>query len=186
MVPASCSDLVHFILGESFRQLADAYLKKGLRKGVPPLFVDLKPLYKDPTNVAVIEELCLNYAKALKSEGSFDFGGPREPATAMLWVLYYLAQHYDYKKDYDKAFEMVNAAIEHTPTLIELFLLKGKLYKARMTAVYFEKQVYFFNSCGPLKILIPLRGFYLPLNIVPNYFMFCYSTREILKEQWKI
>ena len=122
------------ISGESFRQLADAYLKKALRKGIPPLFVDLRPLYKDPENVAVIEELCLSYVTSLKSdECSFEAGSPREPATAMLWLLYYLGQHYDYKKEYDKAFEMVNAAVEHTPTLIELFLLKGKLYKVRMT-----------------------------------------------------
>ena len=120
------------ISGESFRELVDAYLKKALRKGIPPLFVDLRPLYKDPANVVIIEELCLNYATSLKSDDcSFDVGGAREPATALLWVYYYLAQHYDYKKEYDKAFEMVNAAIEHTPTLIELFLLKGKLYKVK-------------------------------------------------------
>ena len=105
-------------------------MKKALRKGIPPLFVDLRPLYKDSANMAAIEDLCLNYASSLKSdEGSFDAGGPREPATALLWVFYYLAQHYDHKKEYEKAFEMVNAAIEHTPTLIELFLLKGKIYK---------------------------------------------------------
>ena len=117
-------------IGNAFRELVDSYLKKALRKGVPPLFVDLRPLYKDPQKVAAIEELCLSYATSLKSEeGSFDTGGPKEPATALLWVYYFLAQHYDHKKEYDKAFEMVDAAIAHTPTLIELFLLKGKLFK---------------------------------------------------------
>ena len=107
-------------------------MKKALRKGVPPLFVDLRPLYKDPKKAAIIEELCLNYANSLKSdEESFEPGGEKEPATALLWVYYYLAQHYDHKEEYGKAFEMVEAAITHTPTLIELFLLKGKLYKVR-------------------------------------------------------
>merc|ERR1712123_78834 len=41
----------------------------------------------------------------------------------------FLSQHYDYKSDYQKALDLVNAAIEHTPTLIELFTLKGKIYK---------------------------------------------------------
>ena len=87
--------------------------------------------------MVAIEELCLNYEASLKSdEGSFDAGGPKEPATALLWVFYYLAQHYDHKKEYDKAFEMVDAAIEHTPTLIELFLLKGKLYKVTKWPLY--------------------------------------------------
>ena len=106
------------------------YLKKALRKGVPPLFVDLRPLYKDPNKVAIIEELCLNYSNSLKSdEGSFEAGGQKEPATALLWVYYYLAQHYDHKKEYGKAFEMLEAAISHTPTLIELFLLNIKYFK---------------------------------------------------------
>ena len=119
-----------FISGESFRKLVDSYLKKALRKGIPPLFVDLRPLYNDPAKKAIIEEVCLNYTASLKSAaGSFEAGGPKEPATALLWTFYFLAQHYDYNKEYDKAFEMVNAAIGHTPTLIELFLLKGKLYK---------------------------------------------------------
>ncbi len=52
-----------------------------------------------------------------------------EPATAELWVLYYLSQHYDYLGDYPKALTLVEEAIEHTPTLIELFLLKGKIFK---------------------------------------------------------
>ena len=123
------------MLGGSFRELVDTYLKKALRKGVPPLFVDLRPLYEDSKKVAVIEELCLSYASSLKSdEGSFDAGGQKEPATALLWVYYFLAQHYDHKKDYQKAFEMLEAAISHTPTLIELFLLKGKLFKVMTCA----------------------------------------------------
>ena len=126
----TCIYLEFVVLGDSFRELVDTYLKKALRKGVPPLFVDLRPLYKDPKKAAIIEELCLNYANSLKSdEESFEAGGEKEPATALLWVYYYLAQHYDHKEEYGKAFEMVEAAITHTPTLIELFLLKGKLYK---------------------------------------------------------
>jgi hypothetical protein len=31
--------------------------------------------------------------------------------------------------EFDKALSIVEKAIEHTPTLIELFLLKGKIYK---------------------------------------------------------
>ena len=92
---------------------------------------DLKPLYSDPSKVKIIEELILSYEKNLTSpEGSFD-GQPdsQEPATAYLWVLYYMSQHFDYLKDHQKALELVEKAIEHTPTLIELFLLKGKIHK---------------------------------------------------------
>lgn len=54
---------------------------------------------------------------------------PSEPASALLWALYFLAQHYDYLGDTGSALEAINAAINHTPTLIELFVTKGRIYK---------------------------------------------------------
>ena len=42
---------------------------------------------------------------------------------------YYLAQHYDFLGNTDKALDYVNLAIDHTPTLIELFVCKGRIYK---------------------------------------------------------
>lgn len=55
--------------------------------------------------------------------------GPKEPASAILWTYYFLAQHYDYLKDTEKALNYIETAIEHTPTLIELFVTKGRIYK---------------------------------------------------------
>lgn len=54
---------------------------------------------------------------------------PKEPASALLWVYYYLAQHYDHLGQTEKALSYIDAAIEHTPTLIELFVVKGRIYK---------------------------------------------------------
>ena len=55
----------------------------------------------------------------------------KEPASALLWAYYYLAQHYDYLGNTEKALSYIDAAIEHTPTLIELFVTKGRIYKVR-------------------------------------------------------
>ena len=43
--------------------------------------------------------------------------------------MYFLAQHYDHRGEHSRALEIVDEAIEHTPTLIELYLLKGKIFK---------------------------------------------------------
>jgi len=124
--------------GEVFRNMLDKYMKKALRKGIPPLFVDLRPLYNSESKAVIIEDICQGYYDNLKTHDSFDpvnettgNGGTdgKEPATALLWLLYYLAQHYDHKKDFKKALEIVDEAINHTPTLIELFMLKGKIFK---------------------------------------------------------
>jgi peptide alpha-N-acetyltransferase len=122
-----------YAVGEQFRILVDKYLRQGLHKGVPPLFVDLRSLYKDPEKVEVIERLVLQYVDALQKIGKFSEedseSSQKEPASALLWAYYYLAQHYDYLGNTEKALSYIDAAIEHTPTLIELFVTKGRIYK---------------------------------------------------------
>lgn len=120
--------------GDLMRQLLDENLRKNLRKGVPPLFVSLRSLYKDPAKVKVVENIVNEYVKNLKECGYFSpndaaTGTEKEPASTLLWTLYFLAQHYDFLRDTDKALEYINAAIDHTPTLIELFVTKGRIYK---------------------------------------------------------
>ena len=44
--------------GEVFKSMLDKYMRKALRKGIPPLFVDLVPLYEDKSKANIIEELC--------------------------------------------------------------------------------------------------------------------------------
>lgn len=43
--------------------------------------------------------------------------------------MYFIAQHYFFIKDFDKAFVYVHEAIQHTPTVIELYILKANIYK---------------------------------------------------------
>lgn len=123
---------LNFTSGEVFRKLVDDYMRRAIHKGIPPLFVDLRPLYTDLEKVKIIEELVLGYASMLKQKEVFsedDNCIEKEPATALLWTYYFLAQHFDYLGQTDKALEYVNTAIEHTPTLIELFVSKARVYK---------------------------------------------------------
>ena len=121
---------LNFLTGSEFESKLTAYIKAALRKGVPPLFVDMRPLYSDSEKFQVIDKLLNSFLVNLQSVSSFEASGsPKESPTTLLWTYYYLSQHCDYKEEYQKALDYVNAAIEHTPTLIELFLLKGKIYK---------------------------------------------------------
>lgn len=99
---------------------------------MPPLFVNLRSLYTDQQKVDIIQSLVLQYKEALKAHEHFsdqEKDNPREPASALLWTYYYLAQHYDHLGLTEKALNEIDAAIEHTPTLIELFVTKGRIYK---------------------------------------------------------
>ncbi|XP_075154691.1 N-alpha-acetyltransferase 15/16 [Haematobia irritans] len=120
--------------GDTFKSVLDNYLRLGLRKGVPPLFVNVRSLYSQPEKATLVEELILQYYENLTRSGHFsredaDKNLPVEPASTVVWTLLFLAQHYDHKRETEKALEYINAAIEHTPTLIELFIAKGRIYK---------------------------------------------------------
>ena len=67
----------------------------------------------------------------------FKDDGKEEPPTTLLWVQYYLAQHYDKIGQPSIALEYINTAIESTPTLIELFLVKAKIYKVKIFSAFF-------------------------------------------------
>ncbi|XP_077984965.1 N-alpha-acetyltransferase 15, NatA auxiliary subunit-like [Glandiceps talaboti] len=126
---------LNFVKGDTFESLIDEYLRRTLHKGVPPLFINLKSLYADKEKVQIIEKIVLGYLDSLEKYSTFspaDAENPdieKEAPTAYLWTLFYLAQHYDHLRQTEKALKYTEIALEHTPTLIELFVVKGKIYK---------------------------------------------------------
>uniref|UniRef100_A0A4W3KJG4 N-alpha-acetyltransferase 15, NatA auxiliary subunit a n=1 Tax=Callorhinchus milii TaxID=7868 RepID=A0A4W3KJG4_CALMI len=122
---------LNFLFGEKFREVLDKYLRINFSKGCPPVFTTLKSLYNVKEKVSILEELVVGYETSLKSCNLFNPNddGNLEPPTTRLWVQYFLAQHYDRIGQHCLALEYINAAIESTPTLIELFLVKAKIFK---------------------------------------------------------
>lgn len=60
-----------FFVGDLFRKEIDEYMRRGFHKGIPPLFVDLKSLYKDKEKIKIIEILLNKYRVSLKTTGCF-------------------------------------------------------------------------------------------------------------------
>ncbi|KAI6002990.1 NMDA receptor-regulated protein 1-domain-containing protein [Pisolithus albus] len=102
--------------GDRFRGLAKPYIEVALSKGIPSLFSNVKKLYADPVKCQVIEEIVE------------DIPSQSEPAK-YLWTLYFLAQHYSFLGRHRRALEILNLAVEHTPTLPELYMTKAKVLK---------------------------------------------------------
>jgi len=46
-----------------------------------------------------------------------------------MWLMVYQAVHYFNMKQSEKALNWINKAIEHTPTVTELYSFKGKIYQ---------------------------------------------------------
>ncbi|XP_065758382.1 N-alpha-acetyltransferase 16, NatA auxiliary subunit isoform X2 [Muntiacus reevesi] len=122
---------LNLVPGERFRELLDKFLRVNFSKGCPPLFTTLKSLYYSAEKISIIQELVTNYETSLKTCDFFSpyENGEKEPPTTLLWVQYFLAQHFDKLGQYSLALDYINAAIAGTPTLIELFYMKAKIYK---------------------------------------------------------
>lgn len=113
--------------GDEFKRRAEEYIKSSLVKGIPSLFSDLKSLYTDEAKCAAIEEIAERLQVEFK-EASSTPSGSEEPTT-YLWTLYLLAQHHSALGRHQKALELLEEALTHTPTLPELHLFKGRVLK---------------------------------------------------------
>lgn len=70
------------------------------------------------------------YEQTTHKNPSFFFSDTdQQTPTVVLWTYYYLAQHFDLLCQTDKALEYINCALEHTVTLIELYMVKARIYK---------------------------------------------------------
>ena len=125
--------VLEYAEGDKFNLKIDTVLQNALRKGIPSLFASTKKYYSNSEKHAVIEKLVLGYRESLEKSGSFTADGQKEPPTALLWTLYYIAQHYDYHSQHDKAISTIKAAVVHSPTVVELYMTKARILKVNST-----------------------------------------------------
>ncbi|EEB07811.1 NatA N-acetyltransferase complex subunit [Schizosaccharomyces japonicus yFS275] len=120
--------------GDDFVRRVDTYLRLALKRGVPSVFVNIKALLRaDNVKRQAVAGLVEAYRYNLRTHGHLDEAASAdqtlEPPSTMLWVLYFLAQYYDFVRDLEKAMELVDEALMHTPSLTELYIVKARIYK---------------------------------------------------------
>jgi peptide alpha-N-acetyltransferase len=115
-----------FLEGEKFQEAADNYVRPLLTKGVPSLFSDLSPLYEHPGKANILEKLFLKIEDSIRISRCFP-GSSQEPPSTLLWTLFLISQHYDRRGQYEIALNKIDEAISHTPTVIDLYSVKGKI-----------------------------------------------------------
>ena len=111
-----------------FRVAAKTCILPPLRKGVPSLFADLKPLYADAQKAAGIGAILEDWLSTLESSGCLRGESAQEMPSTIMWVRVLLAQHCDLMGD-TRALSIIDAAIAHSPTLPDLYMVKARLYK---------------------------------------------------------
>lgn len=125
---------LYLVEGEELRRRLAEWMIPMLRKGAPSLFASLVPLYKYPQKIAVIDSLINEYVKRMEDEGYDKVcldnkPDTCEPPTTALWLYVLAAHHYDRCQNYQKALSFIERAIQHTPTVVETYMLKARIYK---------------------------------------------------------
>lgn len=120
--------------GDDFKKAADSYLQKFLRKGVPSTFANIKHLYVDQWKRDAVQELVERYASgkvSSQSNGAAENGDDKDNSRFESSVLYFLAQHYNYKlsRDLDKALEYTDKLIQLDPKSVDYHAVKARSYK---------------------------------------------------------
>ena len=133
-----------FLDGEDFAALLRRYVRGLLVKGAPAIMQDLREFYEDAAKVATIESLLLGWLANMDKQMTLEENDLEEQdPTVHLWLLYFISNHYLWKRDSKQALHYINKAIAHTPTLLDLYTLKGKIYQKsgdpKMAAKLFEE-----------------------------------------------
>lgn len=118
-----------FLDGEKFQKAVESYIRPFLTKGVPSLFSDLSPLYNHAGKEDILERVILELEHSVKTTGGYPGSLEREPPSTLMWILFYLAQHYDRRGQQDLALTKIDEAISHTPTVIDLYSAKSRILK---------------------------------------------------------
>lgn len=103
-----------------FRVRAAKYILAQLQRGVPATFVNVKPLYKSRAKADVIGDIVTRF---------FEHDVPQLPPPVFVWAAYFLAQHHLHRGDVAGAAAYADRALDHLPTLVELYILKARITK---------------------------------------------------------
>src|SRR5436190_7277966 len=123
-----------FLEGQDFREAADIYLRRMLRKGIPSTFANIKALYTNTSKRDIVQDLTEGYATGnldLQVNGSTEKQTNGDNSMFEASVFYFLAQHYNYRlsRNLDKAMECIHKAIDLSPTSVDYHMTKARIWK---------------------------------------------------------
>ena len=122
-----------FLEGDAFREAADSYLQKMLRKGVPSTFANIKSLYTDSWKKQIVQDLIEGYAagKVSQQPNGTAVNGDSKKSHFESSVLYFLAQHYNYKlsRDLPKAMDYAEKCIALDSNSVDYYAVKARTLK---------------------------------------------------------
>eukprot|EP00232_Nephroselmis_pyriformis_P011093 CAMPEP_0182873838 /NCGR_PEP_ID=MMETSP0034_2-20130328/12564_1 /TAXON_ID=156128 /ORGANISM="Nephroselmis pyriformis, Strain CCMP717" /LENGTH=757 /DNA_ID=CAMNT_0025006513 /DNA_START=71 /DNA_END=2340 /DNA_ORIENTATION=- len=118
-----------FLAGAEFEAALAQYIQMPLKKGIPSLYSDLKPLYADKDKAAALGRVIEGAEKSLKSSKKFPGGSDPCDEETVMWATALLAQHYDRVGEHSKALAIIDDAIKQSPETVDTYLFKARVLK---------------------------------------------------------
>ncbi len=123
-----------FLNGDAFRDAADLYLRRMLRKGVPSTFANIKHLYLDRSKLEIIQDLVERYTKEGMQphvNGSAESSSSDEASRFHSSALYFLAQHYNFhiSRDLSKALNYTDQGLQIDQKSVDFHQTKARTLK---------------------------------------------------------
>jgi N-alpha-acetyltransferase 15/16, NatA auxiliary subunit len=114
--------------GDLFRTKLIAYMRPMLIKGVVSLINGMKWIYRDTTKSAILTEVLTSMCANMEKEMAlFPEDEEEQDPTVQMWLYTFLAQHKLRLAKTEEALAHIEKAIAHTPTVVELYLIKAKI-----------------------------------------------------------
>ena len=110
----------------TFTEYFESYTKQFLEKGIPSLVNDVENMIQtDPMKFEVVQSTFTKFMESMEADSTID--GEEQDPMQLCFLYMFLGQTYQIEGDYLKALDLIEKAIAHTPTLIELWQLKAKI-----------------------------------------------------------
>ncbi|KAG5449784.1 N-alpha-acetyltransferase 15, NatA auxiliary subunit [Clonorchis sinensis] len=122
--------LLDLYSGEEFVNHLDVYLRYHLRRGAPPLFVQLMGLWSNDEKFKTLGQLLTKYRDTMSLCHSLHSPDDPEPPSTDIWLNFLQAQFLNHKGQYQDALDVIDSQLLSTPTLVDFYVLKADVYNA--------------------------------------------------------
>lgn len=120
---------------QEFKNFFTSHLLSNIKNSIPSIFFSIKFIYKYQSyKIPIIEEVLTQFLEKVERKETYSHPISNESLDLSFlphidFVHYYTAQHYDYLRNLEKALYHINKAIDQTPSYVEFFMIKSKIFK---------------------------------------------------------
>jgi tetratricopeptide (TPR) repeat protein len=124
--------------GDEFKQLIKEYLGNQIKQGIPSIFINLKFIYHLQSHkINIIDNIISQFLNEIKNNKKIEIKKNSSENEVIIidiipefiWVYYFVAQHYYFLGDMENALNFINMALDKTPTVVEFYMLKSKIFE---------------------------------------------------------